>query len=324
MWPLSRPDRPKPFVPLLGERTLFQQTLDRVSDEERFAPPVIVCGAAHTKFVAEQAGAHSLIVEPTARNTAPAIALAAAGMPADALLLVCPSDHHIADSQAFLEAIDKAAALAAQGLLVCFGIKPDHPETGYGYIQRGSALGEGYEVARFVEKPDERTARRFLDDGEFMWNGGIFLFRAGDFLGELARHRPEMARRIEESVSDGVREGQVFRPDMEAFAAIEAESIDYAVMEHTGRAAMVSCDMGWSDIGDWNALMAARERAGMELLAVGTRCLDAEGVMTISDGPNISLIGIENAVVVVDGNEILVVSRDAAQSVGKLNEAKTQ
>lgn len=324
LWPLSRADRPKPFLRLLGKQTLLQQTLERVADETRFGEPTIVCGAAHVDLVAEQSGPHALIVEPAARNTAPAIALAAARADRDALLLVCPSDHHIADTEAFHAAVDIAADLAREGRLVCFGIAPDRAETGYGYIERGDPLGDAHEVARFVEKPDAATAQQLLESGRYVWNGGIFLFRAGDLLDELAHHRPAMAKAIEACVRAGREGGRDFYPDSDAFAAIEAESIDYAVMELTERAAVVTCDMDWSDIGDWNALMSARERSGDDLLAPGTQCVDARGIMTISDGPRISIVGIDDAIVLVDGDEVVIVSREAAQAVRKLSPAQSK
>ncbi|UOR15723.1 mannose-1-phosphate guanylyltransferase [Qipengyuania aquimaris] len=321
LWPLSRPDRPKPFLPLLGERTLFQQTLDRTADRSRFSDPIIVAGGAHTRMIANQAGPHHLIVEPDAKNTAPAIALAAARVPRETVLLVCPSDHHIGDEVAFLEGIEAAKTLAEQGMLVCFGIAPDRPETGYGYIERGEALETGHVVSRFVEKPDSEAAERYLASGKFVWNGGIFLFRAGDYLDELAKHRPDMATLVDEAVAGGRSEGDTFYPGAAPFGEISSESVDYAVMEATERAAVVSADMGWSDIGDWNALMLAREAAGLDLCASGTQSVEAGGIMTVSDGPQISVVGLNDVIVVADGDEVLVLSRDAAQSVRQLKPA---
>lgn len=310
---------PKPFLPLLGERTLFQQALDRVSDASRFSDPIVVAGEAHAAHIAAQAGKHRLVLEPVARNTAPAIALAAALLPEDTIMLVCPSDHHIANQSAFLDGVERGAALAAEGSLVAFGIEPDRPETGYGYIERGDPLPGGHRVARFVEKPDLENARRFLADGGFVWNGGIFLFRAGTFLDELRRFRSSMAEAVEAAIAGASEDGHCCFPDLEPFAAIEGESIDYAVMENTGRAAVVSADMGWSDIGDWSALMAARGTDGEGNVARGPAdLLNARGVMVDSDGPRVSVVGLDDVIVVVDGDEVLVLSRDAAQAVGRL------
>lgn len=324
LWPLSRADRPKPFLPLLDERTLFQQTLDRLNEGGLFAEPLIVAGEKHVPLVEQQAGDYSLIVEPAARNTAPAIALAAARVEPDTILLVCPSDHHIADRQAFLEAVAKAQGLARDGKLVCFGIEPDRPETGYGYIEKGESLGEGHKVARFVEKPDEATAQAYLESGRFAWNSGMFVFRAGTFMDELARHRPEMAKAARQAVENGSEDGAQFYPESSAFTRIKGESVDYALMENTAHAAVVSADIGWSDIGDWNSLMNAREAAGLDLLADGTRTIDADGVMTVGMDRRISVVGLDNVIVVVDGGDVLVLSRDAAQAVKNLATDKSE
>lgn len=324
LWPLSRADRPKPFLPLLGDRTLFQQTLDRLNEGGLFAEPLIVAGEKHVPLVEQQAGDYSLIVEPAARNTAPAIALAAARVEPDTMLLVCPSDHHIADRQAFLEAVAKAQGLARDGKLVCFGIEPDRPETGYGYIEKGESLGEGHKVARFVEKPDEAAAQAYLESGRFAWNSGMFVFRAGTFMDELARHRPEMAKAARQAVENGSEDGAQFYPESSAFTRIKGESVDYALMENTAHAAVVSADIGWSDIGDWNSLMNAREAAGLGLLADGTRTIDADGVMTVGMDRRISVVGLDNVIVVVDGEDVLVLSRDAAQAVKNLATDKSE
>lgn len=315
LWPRSRPDRPKPFLQLLGQRTLFQQTLDRVGDPARFAAPMVVAGEAHLPLIREQGGAGmSVVAEPAGRNTAPAIALAAHRLPPEALMLVCPSDHHIGDTPAFIEAALAAAGLARDGWLVSLGIAADRPETGYGYIKRGHALAGGFAVERFVEKPDLATAAGFIADGSYSWNGGIFVFTAGRFLEELATHRPAMASAVADAANQGHDRDGVFRPGSDGFAAIDAESIDYAVMEPTERKAMVPVAMGWSDIGNWQALADARGDQSRGRLDV----LDAENVLIDSDGPRVSVVGLSDIIVVVDGEEVLVMSRDAAQHVGKL------
>lgn len=328
LWPRSRKTKPKPFLPLVGERTMFEATLGRCGDPEQFAPPVIVTGTAHLGHVEEQAkdfpGA-TVIVEPEAKNTAAAIALAAARLPKDAVMLVCPSDHHIADEEAFRAVAAAAAKLAAEDWLVAFGITATGPETGYGYIKRGEALEGGYKVDRFVEKPDLETARQFLGDGSYSWNGGIFAFRARQFLTELMRHRPELAQAASEAVSKGREEGQRFHPDAAAFSSIKPESVDYAVMEETDRAAMVPASMGWSDIGSWAALRDATDgnhdgnsvRGRAELV-------DCSGVFVDTDGPRVSVIGLTNVAIVVDGDEVLVTTMDGAQKVGKLSGAANQ
>lgn len=326
LWPRSRRDRPKPFLPLLGERTLFQQTLDRVSDTALFNPPIIVAGSAHVDFIQQQAGDKgTLIVEPAARNTAPAIALAAQTLSRAAVMLVCPSDHHIAGEAAFREGVERAAELAQDDWLVSFGIEPTAPETGYGYIRQGEPVASGHRIGRFVEKPDLATAQQFLDSGDYVWNGGIFAFRAGAFLDELKRFRPDMAWAVERSLQ-GVEPGEVLHPRTEEFGAIAGESIDYAVMENTERAAVVSADMGWSDIGSWDALQAVRpcDERGNHVGGGPAELRDCRNVMVESDGRRVSVIGLEDVVVVVDGDEVLVTSRAGAQQVGKLAGASQQ
>jgi mannose-1-phosphate guanylyltransferase len=333
LWPMSRKVKPKPFLPLIGEKTLFQQAVGRVATDDRFAAPIVVAGEAHCDLIEEQlsgASDYQLIVEPMGRNTAPAIALAAARLPADAIMLVCPSDHHIADEAAFRAAAVSAAELARESWLVSFGIAPERPETGYGYLHRGGELPGGYQIAQFVEKPDLATAQTYLESGEYSWNGGIFAFRAGALLNELNIHRPAMAQAVAIAVAAGRSEGARFHPQAEAFAEIEGDSIDYAVMENTRRAAMVPVDMGWSDIGNWAALhdALAEQPDGTDAagnVAKGAVDLDqCRNVLAISDGPRVSVIGLEDVCIVVSGDEVLVTTRDGAQRVGKLPGAANQ
>ena len=330
LWPRSRATRPKPFLKLLGETTLFEAALLRCADRARFAAPVVVTGEAHLPHVEAQGRAIAadleVIVEPMGRNTAPAIALAAHRLPADAVMLVCPSDHHIADVPAFVAAAEAAASLAREGWLVAFGIEAKWPETGYGYIKSGEAIEGGARIERFVEKPDLATAQSFLESGGYSWNGGIFAFAAGRFLDELARHRPAMAHGVAEAVEDGGEDGANFRPHAGSFAAIEGDSVDYAVMEGTDRAAMVPADMGWSDIGNWPALGDARGSSDEHgNIAYGPADLvDCRNVMVDSDGARVSVIGLEDVTVVVDGDEVLVTTRAGAQKVGKLIGAANQ
>jgi len=210
LWPVSIKARPKPFLPLIGETSLFEQACSRVAQDPRFADPIIVAGAVHEGLIAEQMGSapHRLIIEPAAKNTAPAIALAAAVLEPDAIMLVCPSDHYIANAAAFREAALAAASLAAQDHLTAFGITADRPETGYGYIRKGQPLDGGFAVAQFVEKPDLERAKSYLASGEYSWNGGIFAFRAGAFLDALAEYRPAMAEAVKAAVTKSTTEGK--------------------------------------------------------------------------------------------------------------------
>lgn len=319
---------PKPFLPLVGDRTLFQATLDRCADPARFAAPTVVTGAAHLDHVLAQGSGHaglSVIVEPMAQNTAAAIALAACRLPDDAVMLVCPSDHHIADVAAFRAAAQAAAALAADGWMVSFGITPTAPETGFGYIRRGSDLPGGYRVDRFVEKPDLDTALGFLADGGYSWNGGIFAFGAGAFMAELAKTRPDIAEAVRQSVAGGHSEGAAFYPDGAAFGSFKGDSVDYAVMEKTRRAAMVPVSMGWSDIGNWHALRDALPGDEHGNRVSGPADLvDCRDMLVQSDGPRVSVIGLEGVAVIVDQGEVLVTTMAGAQLVGKLPGAVNQ
>lgn len=331
LWPLSRKAKPKPFLPLVEEESLFQQAVNRLANDSGFAHPIIVAGSAHVDLIEAQMGTsevEALVIEPVARNTAPAIALAAALLPRDAIMLVCPSDHHIANPQAFRDAARAAVELAHDNHLVAFGIAPDRPETGYGYLERGEALKGGYAIARFVEKPDLARAEAYLASGNFSWNGGIFAFRAGSYLEELATYRPAMALLVQRAAEEGVAQGKRFYPAADAFAAIDGDSVDYAVMENTARAAMVPVDMGWSDIGNWSALAdALSDKADGDgnLAKAGKADFDGcSGVLTISDGPRISAVGLEDICIIVTGNEVLVTTRDGAQRVGKLPGAANQ
>lgn len=328
LWPRSRKDKPKPFLPLVGQSTLFQATLERCRSEG-FSSPIIVAGAAHVALIEEQADEGiTLIVEPAARNTAPAIALAAALLPADATMLVCPSDHHIADTAAFAAAARVAARLAEEGWMVAMGIAADRPETGYGYIRLGEPIGEGggaHRIHRFVEKPDRATAERFLAEGGYAWNGGIFAFRAGAFLDELAAYRPAMAEAVRQAVAGGLRDGHAFHPEAAPFKAIAGESVDYAVMENTRHSAVVPADMGWSDIGNWQSLRDVLDRDRDGNRAPGNaELVDCRNVLVESDGPRVSVVGLDDVIVVVDGDEVLVTSAAGAQSVGKLSGAAAQ
>lgn len=327
LWPKSRKTRPKPFLRLVGETTLFREACQRCADQAHFAAPLVVAGEQHVAWIEEQAppGGLQIIVEPCARNTAPAIALAAARLDPDAIMLVCPSDHHIADGAAFRAAAIAAAQLACEGSLVAFGITPERPETGYGYIKRGAPLGEGFHIEKFVEKPDLERARTFLADTDYTWNGGIFVFRAGQLLDELRVHRPQMAACIEQAVTEGCEEGGLFRPAFAPFAAIEGDSIDYAVMENTRAAAMVPVAMGWSDIGDWAALQEALpgDEAG-NCLPPNADLRHCANTLVVSDGPRVSAIGLEDMIIVVDGDEVLVTRKGFTQGVGKLAGAQDQ
>lgn len=330
LWPRSRKTKPKPFLQLVGENSLFTATVLRCTAEHGFASPVIVTGAAHLQHVEEQLPEPAktrIIVEPEARNTAAAIALAALRLPENAVMLVCPSDHHIGDCEAFRIAAKEAAALASNGWLVSFGIAPTAPETGFGYLKQGEAIPgtAAFKVESFVEKPDLVRAMEFLSSGDYAWNGGIFAFQAGTFLAELGQHRQEILDAVRASVAAGRADGQRFLPDAAFFASVPSESVDYAVMENTDRAAMVPAVMAWSDIGNWQALREALEYDDAGNATSGTVELkDCNNVLVMSDGPRVSVVGASNLIIVVDGNDVMVCTPEGAQNVGKLSGAANQ
>lgn len=327
LWPRSRLAQPKPFLPLLGETTLYQETLSRCADRRLFSAPTIVIGRDHLDVARAQASETApdarFIVEPVGRNTAAAIGLAAHSLDPAEIMLVCPSDHHILDAEAFRQSAQRAAALAREDWLVSFGIEATSPETGYGYIRRGEPLGDGYRVRNFVEKPDSATALRFLAEGDYAWNGGIFAFRAGFFIEELRRHRPVLADKVQAAFADSRQDGVCLYPASESFGSIEGESVDYAVMENTARAAMIAASMGWSDIGNWDALLRQRNPDVRGNVIVGNgEIIGATGSMIDTDGPHVTIVGADGIVVVVDGDDILVTARESAQRVAEASKCR--
>ncbi len=271
LWPRSRLSYPKQFLRLVSDNSLLQDTAQRVSDPSTFAPPLMICNEEHRFIVAEQlreigiAPSH-IALEPVARNTAPAVAAAAAILTAqdeNALMLVLPSDHTIKDTANFRSAVKTAAEAAADGALVTFGIKPDRPETGYGYIARGDRLGtrEGvFEVSSFVEKPDAPTARKYVESGKYLWNSGMFLFAASAFLTECEAFEADIVAAARGAVEKAENDLVFLRLEGGAFAASPSKSIDYAVMEKTGKAALVPADIGWNDVGSWDSLWEIGEK----------------------------------------------------------------
>ena len=319
LWPMSRDERPKQFLALTAERTMFQLTLDRAGDAIRFAAPLIVANARHADLIEGQleGRAATLILEPLARNTAPAIALAALAANSSDPLLVMPSDHVITDVPAFMAAIDAALPLVERGWLATFGITPDAPETGYGYIRIGEEAAPGaYRVDRFVEKPDAATAEAMLAQGGYVWNGGIFLFRADAYLRALAEFAPAMLDAARTAMEKAERTGDRILPDADAFAASPSDSIDYAVMEKAERVAVVPVSMGWSDIGSWDALHALDPGHKGDVIA-----LDTADCLIRSDGIRIHTVGVSDLIVVASGNDVLILPRGQSQDVKRIVQA---
>lgn len=329
LWPLSRQNQPKQFLALIGDRSLFQETVLRASRLVGAQLPVTVCSEDHRFMVGEQLqevgiGSGGILLEPVARNTAPAIALAAlhiASTDEDAAMLVMPADHLIEDELAFRNAVDRASMLAADGWLVTFGIHPDYPETGYGYIRQGAALGEsGFRIERFVEKPDLPTAERYVSEGGYAWNSGMFMFKARSYLEELKQLAPEILAATEAAYASANPDLDFIRVDRAVFAGSPDDSIDYAVMEKTTRAAVVPVSCGWSDIGSWSSLWSAAARDGDgnrhegDVLSIDTK----NSLVRASDRRMIATIGVEDLVIVDTPDATLVARKDRVQDVKKV------
>ena len=318
LWPASRGARVKQFLDIVDDESLFAQTLARVAGPA-FADPLVICGASHVETVREQAGGRGigLLVEPSARNTAPAIALAVAATAPDALLLIMPSDHIIDDVPAFHVAIEQGAQLARDGWIVTFGIAPNCPDTGFGYIASGMAIGDtGFAVERFVEKPRLDVAKAMIAAGGYSWNAGIFLFRAGAMRDAMRVHCPDILAAAEDALANGADDGTARYADLASFEAAPAVSIDYAVMEKHDRVAVIPVSMGWSDLGSWHAVhsRAAHDMADNSCRGDGL-FHDSRGCLVRADGRRVSLIGMENVAVVVDGDDILVMPLARSQEV---------
>ncbi|NOY56039.1 MAG: mannose-1-phosphate guanylyltransferase/mannose-6-phosphate isomerase [Actinobacteria bacterium] len=324
LWPLSRRTSPKQFTALVSPRTMLQETVERANMIEAAGAPIIVTNAAQAATVREQAPGATLIIEPVGRNTAPATALAALYSTADGtdpILLVMPADHVIKDLDAYLDAMARAIPHADAGRLVTFGIVPTAPETGYGYIEQGGSIADAYRVARFVEKPNAAIAANYIASGRYLWNSGMFVFRASRFLAELDRHRPEMLAAVRSASSRSARSNGTIRIDLESFAAIEGDSIDYAVMEQTADAVVVPLDAGWSDIGSWAALWDIGERDENDnILAGDVFALDTSGSYVRAESRLVAIAGLDDVVVIETPDAILVCSRENAQDVGRLVE----
>jgi mannose-1-phosphate guanylyltransferase/mannose-6-phosphate isomerase len=327
LWPVSRATHPKQFLPLVGEDSMLQETLQRTTGLQA-AAPIVVCNEEHRFMVAEQLRqmdiqAGALILEPKGRNTAPAVALAAVQAVAadpDAVLLVLPADHLIKDVGAFVAAVDKALPLAQEGKLMTFGVVPTAPETGYGYIKCGSALADDlFQLERFVEKPDADTARDYLESGGYLWNSGMFLLRAQTYLDELAKRAPEIHSCCQQAMDAATVDMVFVRPDAALFEQCPSDSIDYAVMEKTDAGGVVSLDCGWSDVGAWSALWEVADRDPEGNVSRGDVILDnCRNSYFRSDSRLVAATGVENLVVVETADAILVADRDRVQDVKRI------
>jgi mannose-1-phosphate guanylyltransferase/mannose-6-phosphate isomerase len=327
LWPLSRAALPKQLLPLVSDRTMLQETVLRVASWPDIAAPLIVCGDDHRFLVAEQLRQiditpTAILLEKEGRNTAPAVAAAANYLlkhDADAMMLVLPADHLILDPDAFQRAVMVAADAVGQTALATFGIVPLTPETGYGYIRRGAAVAgteRCFAVEQFVEKPDRATAERFIADQHYSWNSGMFLFRADTYLAELERLQPEMAACSKAAVDDAYADLSFCRLNEAAYAACPAQSIDFAVMEHTTQAIVIPVDIGWSDVGSWSALSEIQDGNGDENVLHGDVYADhVKNSLIRAESRFVAVIGLDDVVVVETRDAVLVVNKDQVQRV---------
>ncbi|MGQ9369719.1 mannose-1-phosphate guanylyltransferase/mannose-6-phosphate isomerase [Azospirillum sp. ST 5-10] len=325
LWPMSRELYPKQLLPLCSDRSMLQDTARRIADPALFAPPLVVCNHEHRFVIAEQmrqigVAPGAIVLEPVGRNTAAACAVAAlAADDPDAVILVLPADHLIQDVDAFAAAVGRAAAAAADGYLVTFGIAPTAPETGYGYIRQGQPLAghDGvFRVAAFIEKPDRAVAEGFVAGGEHVWNSGMFLFPVGRFLEEMGRYAPAVLDAARRALEGGQSDLDFLRLDAAAFADAPAISVDYAVMEKTAMAAVVPCQLGWTDVGAWSALWEIGAKDADGNVSVGDVVTEgARNCYVRSDRHLTAVVGVDDAVVVVTDDAVLVAGRDRVQSV---------
>lgn len=337
LWPLSRENYPKQLLPLVGDLTMLQETIDRLKCVKELAAPIVVCNDQHRFIVAQQLAEarhkpEAIILEPFGRNTAPAVAVAALqamdkGL--DPVLLVLPADHVIRDAEALCAAVEIAYHHARNGRLLTFGIMPDAPETGYGYIRTGERLPVASEcggdetvfaVAEFVEKPNAETARKYLESKEYYWNSGMFMFKASCYLNELQRYAPEMLAACRESLAQARTDADFIRLDAVAFEACPGDSIDYAVMEKTDAAAVIPLTAGWSDVGSWSALWEALPKDGQGNVTNGN--VYSRGVknsyLHTEEGRILAVIGLDDVIVVDTADAVLVTKKERCQEVKEI------
>ena len=336
LWPMSRAGYPKQFLSLASESTMLQETVLRVSDSDTFYPPLMVCNEEHRFIVADQLrtiniSPEKIILEPCGRNTAPAVALAALMLNKqynDAYMLVLPSDHTILNQKAFIEAIDIAYQAAQSGKLTTFGIEPNKPETGYGYIEKGieiEAIPSAYSLVRFVEKPDLDTAEKYISTGNFYWNSGIFMLNTTQYLQELEEHHPEILQACKDALDK--EEGDLYfsRVDKDTFSSCPSDSIDYAVMEKTKNAAVVPVQMNWSDLGAWSALWEIQPKDDNGNAFVGDVLLqNTKNSYIHTEHALVAVSDLEDVIVIATDDAVLVTHRDRSQNVKNIVEQLKQ
>ncbi|MCK8097416.1 mannose-1-phosphate guanylyltransferase/mannose-6-phosphate isomerase [Pseudoalteromonas sp. 1CM17D] len=330
LWPLSRKQHPKQFLSLIGESTMLQETILRLKGLETLAPSII-CNKGHRFIVAEQlneidALGGDILLEPQGRNTAPAVALAAIKAiekGSDPLLLVLAADHVITDINAFHEAIKQAQVCAETGRLVTFGIVPDKPETGYGYIRSGKKIkgSDCLLVEEFVEKPNLKTATTYVESGEYFWNSGMFLFKASTYIQELEKHQPEILTACKAAIQNAVIDSEFIRVDAETFLTCPDDSIDYAIMERTQHAAMVPLNAGWSDVGSWSSIWEVKEKDENQNVKRGdVKSIDTKNCLIDARDKLVATIGVSDLVVVETSDAVLIADISRVQDVKKVVE----
>lgn len=328
LWPLSTPEHPKQFLNLLGPLSMFQLTLQRCADEGIYRKPIIVGSSGHTEIMQKQmpeVGAipGAIILEPCARNTAPAIALAAlaAENPTD-LLLVMPSDHMIKNVSAFQKAVQDSISVAQSRWLVTFGIEPTGPATGYGYIQQGDAIvgsTRSLSAKTFVEKPNREDAEKMLADGGYHWNAGIFLFRVDAYLAAMEKHAPEMLIACKSAMNGKRIDNELYYPDSDAFATAPSDSIDYAIMERAEKVAVTPVNPGWSDVGSWDSLFDICDKDEHSNVIFGRAAtIDSSNNLIHSRELEIAVLGVEDLIIVTHGTKVMILPRGQSQNVKKI------
>ncbi|MGZ8933291.1 MAG: mannose-1-phosphate guanylyltransferase/mannose-6-phosphate isomerase [Methylobacter sp.] len=326
LWPLSRGQYPKQFLPLVSDHTMVQETLLRLAGLVGLKSPIAVCNEDHRFMMAEQlweigAKPTAIILEPVGKNTAPAVAMAALSAESpDDVLLVLPADHVISDIEAFHKAIVEAEILAGQGFLVTFGIVPTEPETGYGYIKRDSLQqGTAFNVAAFVEKPDLDTATQYLQTGNYFWNSGMFAFTAGSFLKELEKFNPKMLAICEKALKAAKVDLDFVRLDKEIFSSAPSDSIDYAVMEKTDKAVVIPLDAGWNDVGSWSALWDVTDKDPLgNAISGDVLTVDTENSFIYAENKLVAVIGVHDLVIVETKDAVMIASKDRVQEVKQI------
>jgi len=329
LWPMSREHYPKPLLPLVSDRTLLQETAGRLDEIEGLGDAVYVCNEEHRFLVAEQVAQlgkspATIILEPQGRNTAPALTLAALYLAArdqDAMMVVMPADHVMIQPRQFVDAVRQVIPHAETGSLVTFGVVPDVPETGYGYIRRGETIegGAAFRVANFVEKPDLQTAEQYVSDGDYYWNSGIFMMRADSWLNEIEKFRPDIKSACASAMNQGKQDCDFFRVARNVFLACPEDSIDYAVMEKTDRAVVVPISAGWSDVGAWSALWNVCEHdADGNVIQGDVLAEDTHNAFILAQHRCLATVGLDNIIVIETPDAVLVAHKDKAQDVKKI------